>query len=294
MSPRHLLLALSIAAIWGFNFVVIRVGLTDFPPLLMTTLRFMLVSLAVPFVRRPDIGWGPLILIGSVWFTGQFGFLFVGMANGMPPGLASVVLQSQAFFTAMIAALVLRERPRPRQIAGIAVAFAGIGLIGFDTGQDVTMTGLALCMAAALAWGTGNVLVKRMGGTSDLLGLVAWLSLVPPIPLLILSIAFEGPARIESALVNASLMGIGALLYIGIFSTIFAFSAWGRLLRLYPAGTVAPFSLLVPVFGMASAVLLLGEAVTPVRLIASVFILAGLCLVALPARFFPSFGRRPA
>lgn len=294
MSPRHLLLALSIAAIWGFNFVVIRVGLTDFPPLLMTALRFMLVSLAVPFVRRPDIGWGPLILIGSVWFTGQFGFLFVGMANGMPPGLASVVLQSQAFFTAMIAALVLRERPRPRQIAGIAVAFAGIGLIGFDTGQDVTMTGLALCMAAALAWGTGNVLVKRMGGTSDLLGLVAWLSLVPPIPLLILSIAFEGPARIESALVNASLMGIGALLYIGIFSTIFAFSAWGRLLRLYPAGTVAPFSLLVPVFGMASAVLLLGEAVTPVRLIASVFILAGLCLVALPARFFPSFGRRPA
>ncbi|MGK9231691.1 EamA family transporter [Inquilinus limosus] len=282
MTPRHILLALLVAAIWGFNFVVIRIGLGNFPPLLLAALRFILAALPAVLLPRPQVPWPRMIAIGLTLFVGQFAFLFPGMLLGMPAGLASIVLQSQAFFTMLVAALALRERPTGRQIGGGAIAFVGLAVIASTAdGGDVTAIGLALTLAAALSWACGNVLL-RGAGKVDMLPMIVWLSLVPPLPLLALSAAIEGPAAIGHALASVSWTGIGTVLYLAVPTTLLGFGIWGHLLKLYPAATVAPFSLLVPIFGAASAALVLGERFGPARLLGMALILLGLAAVALP------------
>jgi O-acetylserine/cysteine efflux transporter len=183
VKPLHIGLAVLVAAICGLNFVAISIGLRDFPPLLMAALRFALVGLAAFFLPRPALSWTRLTIIGLAWFAGQFGLLFSGMAAGMPAGLASVTLQSQAFFSVFIAASVLGERPSLRQAGGGGVALAGLALIAISAGSGgVTLAGLMLTIAAAVSWAAGNVLL-RSAGKVDMLAMVAWLSLVPPLPL---------------------------------------------------------------------------------------------------------------
>lgn len=282
LQPRHILLALLVAAIWGFNFVVIRIGLGSFPPLLLATLRFVLAALPVLVLPRPAVPWPRMIAIGLTLFVGQFAFLFPAMMIGMPPGLASIVLQSQAFFTILIAAMALRERPSGRQLGGAAVAFAGLAVIGTTVGGgDVTALGLALSLAAAGSWACGNVLL-RGAGKVDMLPMIVWLSLIPPVPLLALSLAVEGPTAIGHAFATVGWTGVGTVLYLAIPTTILGFGIWGHLLKLYPAATVAPFSLLVPIFGAGSAALVLGEQFGPARLAGMALILLGLAIVALP------------
>lgn len=283
MQPIHILLALLVAAVWGVNFVVIRVGLDAFPPLLLAALRFVLACLPVLWLPRPAVSWPRLLALSLAWFAGQFGLLFTGMAVGMPPGLASIVLQSQAFFTVLISALVLRERPGRRQLGGVGVALAGLALIGSTAGTDgATALGVLLTIGAALCWASGNVLL-RGAGPVDMLPLVAWMSLIPPLPMLGLSLALEGPERVGAALSHLSLSGVGSLLYITLLSTGFGFSVWGRLLRTYPAPIVAPFSLLVPVFGATAAHLAFGEQFSDQRLAGMALILAGLTVTAWPS-----------
>jgi len=282
VKPKDILLALMVVALWGGNFVVIRVGLDSFPPLLLAALRFVPVALLAPFLPRPAMSWKRLTALGLAWFVAQFSLLFLGMAVGMPPGLASVVLQSQAFITIAVAALVLGEKPGLKQLAGTVVALAGLALIGMTAGSGgVTLAGFLLILAAALFWSVGNILM-RGAGKVDMFGLIVWLSLIPPLPLLGLSWLFEGPERIALAMTHLNAAGLGAVLYLTVFATIIGYGGWGKLLNTYPASTVAPFSLLIPVFGAACAYLALGESFGPRRTAGMALILAGLAVVALP------------
>lgn len=285
MKPRHILLALLVAAIWGINFTVISVGLGSFPPLLLAALRFAIAAVPALFIPRPNIRWSLYIWIGATLFLGQFALLFTGMAAGITAGLASVVLQSQAFLTILVASAFLREKPTFKQISGTLAAFAGLVVIA-DTagGADFTMTGLGLCLAAALCWAVGNVLLRRAGTATDMFALVAWLSLIPPVPLLILSLIVDGPATLGHAVRTMSWAGVGAVLYIAVLSTTLCFAIWGQLLKKYPASAVAPFSLLVPIFGAASAALFLGEKFEPMRIAGMSMVLAGLVVVVIPAK----------
>ena len=282
MKPRHMLLALLVAAIWGINFTIIRIGLGSFPPLLLAALRFVVASLPVLILPRPNVPWPRFLWIGATLFLGQFALLFMAMALGLPAGLASVTLQSQAFLTILVAAVALDEKPTARQVAGCLVAFAGLGAIGLTVGGDFSMTGLVLCLASALCWAVGNVSL-RGAGKVDMLAMVVWLSLIPPIPLFALSFLFEGPETIGHALSVMDWRGAGAVLYIAVLSTILCYAIWGHLLKLYPAGTVAPFSLLVPIFGALSARIVLGEQFETMRIAGMLLILAGLLVVVFPA-----------
>jgi O-acetylserine/cysteine efflux transporter len=284
MSRRDILLATVVAAVWGLNFVVIEVGLRELPPLLFAALRFTLVAFpAVLIVRRPAVPWRLVIVFGLFLGVGQFGLLFVGMDLGVPAGLASLVLQCQAMFTLGFAATILHERPTGRQLAGCAVAFAGIALIATGRAADVSLVGLALCIAAAASWGAANV-TTRIAKPPDAVALLVWASLVPPLPLLGLSLAFEGPGQIADAFAQIGPSGIVALLYVVVLATLFGFGSWTALLRRYRAGVVAPFSLLVPVFGLLSAAALLDEAPNAAELAGAAVVLAGLLLTNLPAR----------
>jgi O-acetylserine/cysteine efflux transporter len=278
MKPRHVAIAVVIAAIWGLNFVVIDVGLASLPPLLFAGVRFVAAAFpAVLFVRRPAIPWRWFALTGLPLGVGQFGLLFIGMHIGMPAGLSSLVLQTQALFTAMFAAVMLRERPRRTQLAGMVVAFGGISLIGLSLGQGSPLLAFALCVGAAGMWGLANIGLRR-AQPPDAFAFVVWVSLVPPLPLLALSVIFEGPRTDLHALAHVSAGGVGALFYVAYVSTLVGFGAWGWLMRRYDAGQVAMYSLLVPPFGMSSAALFLGERITVTDAVAALLIVGGVGL----------------
>lgn len=292
MRPREILLALFVVIAWGVNFVIIEVGLGTMPPLLLAALRFAVAALPAIFIPRPAVPWPRFIFIGLVLFTGQFGLLFLSMKVGMPAGLASVVIQSQAFLTGPIAALALGERISPRQMGGTAIAFLGLAAIAATAGGGgVTLVGLLLCLGAALCWAIGNVAL-RGAGKIDMFAMVTWLSIVPPLPLLVLSYLFEGPQAIEGAFLHMGWAGIGAVAYIAIVSTNIGYGIWAYLLKLYPAAQVAPFSLLVPIVGIVSAALLLGEQFGSVRLAGMVLVFEGLIVAVFPFDRFVSRGSR--
>ncbi len=282
MRPIHIFGAILVALIWGVNFTIIRVGLGSFPPLLLVALRFVVAALPVFILPRPAVSWGRLIAIGATLFLGQYAFLFTGMSLGLPAGLASVLLQSQAFLTILMAALVLREKPTQRQIIGTVVSLLGLTTIATTVGgADFTLIGLVFCFASALSWACGNVLIRGVG-KADMLAFVSWLSLLQPIPLFILSLLFEGPGAIYYAMEAMNWAGISAVIYIGLLSTTVAFAIWSRLLSLYSAANVVPFSLLVPVFGTTSAAVFLGETFNFTKLIGMGLVLFGLVIIALP------------
>ncbi|HZG27259.1 MAG TPA: EamA family transporter [Ensifer sp.] len=295
MRPREILLALFVVVAWGVNFVIIEIGLGTMPPLLLAALRFAVAALPAVFIPRPAVPWPRFIFIGLVLFTGQFALLFISMKVGMPAGLASVVIQSQAFLTGPIAALVLGEKISPRQMGGTVIAFLGLAAIATTAGGGgVTLIGLLLSLGAALCWAIGNVAL-RGAGKVDMFAMVTWLSIVPPLPLLALSFLFEGPQAIETAFLHMGWAGIGAVAYIAIVSTNIGYGIWAYLLKLYPAAQVAPFSLLVPIVGILSAALLLGEQFGAVRLAGMVLVFVGLIVAVFPfgrfrARFPPTSG----
>jgi O-acetylserine/cysteine efflux transporter len=285
------LLALAIVFVWGLNFTVIKLGLAGVPPMLMGALRFMLVAFpAILFIRRPRVPWRMLLAYGATISLGQFAFLFYAMAVGMPAGLASLVLQSQAFFTLAIAALWLGEPVRWNNILGMAVAAAGLAMIGagasaHGAGHAGTMSvaGFLLTLGAAACWATGNIVSKRIGQV-DLLGLVVWGALIPIVPFTLLSLWFEGPERIADSVTHIAPMGIFAVVYLAFAATLFGYTMWGRLLTRYPASTVAPLTLLVPVVGLACAAVLLGEQMSALQWIGAAVVMGGLLVNVFGAR----------
>jgi O-acetylserine/cysteine efflux transporter len=276
MKPRDLLLALAVVVAWGVNFVVIEVGLKDFPPLLFSALRFLLAAVpAIFLLGRPRVAWRYVIAVGLALGVAKFGLLFVAMDRGVPAGLSSLVLQSQVIFTLVFAIAVLRERPRPTQVAGITIACLGMVLIMLDRGLSAPLGALALVIAAGACWGVSNT-ITRYAKPQDTLRFMIWVSAVAVVPLLVLSLLIEGPRADLDALRTIDVTGIGALGYLAFVATLFGFGVWGYLLRQYDASTVAPFSLLVPVVGMGAAWLLRGEAIGVQQAIAAVLIIGGM------------------
>ncbi|HJE27870.1 EamA family transporter [Stutzerimonas nitrititolerans] len=278
MSPKDLLLALVVIVVWGMNFVVIKVGLEDIPPMLLGALRFMLAAFpAVFFIRRPQLPLRWLFAYGATISLGQFAFLFYAMNVGMPAGLASLVLQSQAFFTLFFAALFLGERLRASNLIGLLIAAGGLLLIGLQGDRSMTLAGFVLTICAASMWALGNIVTRKVGKV-NLVGLVVWGSLIPPLPFLALSWLLEGPVRIETALRGIGLDSVLVLAYLSFGATILGYGLWSRLLSRYPAGTVAPFSLLVPVVGLTSAALLLDEHLGLLQTFGALLVMLGLVI----------------
>ncbi|HKX18830.1 MAG TPA: EamA family transporter [bacterium] len=279
MTARDAALAALTSVIWGLAFVAVKFALQTFSAPELTAVRFVLACLPAFAVRRPAVSWRMLVLIGLTLFTGQFLLLFYAYTRGLPPGLASVTQQTQAFFTVLLAAIFLREAPSLRQGTGIAVAFAGLALIATTVGGDVNAAGLALGVGGALSWAAGNVLVKRTAGV-PIFPLVVWASLVPPVPsLIVAALSAPGGVPLVTALRHASWLSIGAALYLGLMATTVAYAVWGGLRRRYPAAVVAPFALLAPCTGVVASALIFGEVFGPVRYAGMILILAGLIIV---------------
>lgn len=293
MATRDRLLAALVALLWGGNFLAIHVGLEHFPPLFLAALRFAVIAVpTVLFVPRPRVPTRWLVGYGVGFGTVQFVFLFVAMDIGMPTGLASLVLQASAPFTVLLGALLLRERPSGRQGAGIALAVLGLAAIALARAQSAAVLPVVLTLLGALGWAFGN-LASRMALRSasgagvdaappNPLHLTLWMSVIPPVPLLAMSWATEGPAAGWDALRAAGtpegIPGLLALAYLVVLATVVGSGIWTVLMRRHPAGVVAPYSLLVPVVGMGLAALVLGERPSVVELVAGVVIVGGVLL----------------
>jgi O-acetylserine/cysteine efflux transporter len=283
------LLAFAITAVWGFNFVVIKVGTDGVPPLLLAALRFAFLAVpAVFFVKPPRASWRLVAAYGIFLGVGEFGLLFMAIKLGAPAGMSSLILQAQAFFTALLAALFLGERIFLHSALGMAIASSGLALIGWMGRAPGAWSGhfaiaLTMLLGAALMWAVANVLARRIGDVGAL-NLIVWSSLASPLPLLALSLFFDGPSVIVTALHGISWVSIGAVAYLVLFSTLFGYGAWNHLIVKYGASRVAPFSMLVPIFGVSSGALFLGERVTGSFVLAAALVVLGLGV--------HSFGRR--
>lgn len=275
---RHLLLALGVVAVWGTNFTVIKVALDDFPPFLFASLRFSLAFFpATLFLPRPKVPWRELAAYGVLIGAGQFGLLYTALQSDISPGLASLVLQTQVFFTIGLSMALTGERVRLYQVLALGLAVGGIVLIAVRTGGETTLLGLGLCLLAAFSWASGNIVSRRAQGV-NMLAYVVWASMFAVPPLFALSLIVDGPSEIRA---SAGAAGVGAWLAVAYQSagnTMFGYGAWGWLLSRHPAATITPTALLVPVFGMAAAAILLDEALPAWKLIAAALVMAGLSL----------------
>ena len=275
---RPFLLALAVVAVWGTNFVIIRLGLNALPPLLFAALRFTLAALPLVFVlKRPAVPWRDLAAYGVLIGVGQFGLLFIAINGFIAPGLASLVVQTQVVFTIALAMRGTGERLAPVQWAALALAVAGLAVILGHTGGTTTPLGVALVIGAAFSWALGNM-VQRRAGRVDMLAFVVWSSLFAVPPLFALAFLFEGAPAIAKALGAAGPAVWAAVAWQAVGNTMFGYGAWGWLLARYPASSVAPMSLLVPVFGMGAAAVWLNEPLPGWKLAAAALIIGGLAV----------------
>ena len=288
LTPRHALLALAVVAVWGTNFVVIKLALGHLPPLLFATLRFTLAALPGVFLlKRPPVPLRTLALYGILIGVGQFGLLFIAMNGSIAPGLASLLMQSQVFLTIGLALWLGGEGLQRVQLVALTLGAAGLGVIATHTGGATSLGGVGLCLAASLSWACGNMVQRRSTGV-DMLAYVVWASLFAVPPLFVLALWREGWPAMAAGVAAADWTTWAAIVWQAIGNTMFGYGVWGFLLTRYPAAIVAPWSLLVPVFGMAAAAAILGEPLPPWKLAAGALILGGLALTL----FWPHFARR--
>ncbi|MFT0532104.1 EamA family transporter [Castellaniella hirudinis] len=294
MPLKDVLAALIVIVVWGANFVVIKFGVDEVPPMLLGALRFIFVAFpAVLFVPRPAVPWRYVVGYGATICLGQFVFLFLAIYLGMPAGLASLVLQAQAFFTVAIAALVLHEAIRLHHVLGIGLAI--VGLVMLDAGADsamVPLLGFVLTLVAAFSWACGNIVLK-CAGPVRMLSMVVWGALLPPIPFLLLSAAFEGPDRMLDSLLHLSWRAVAVVAYLSGVATLVGYVLWGRLLSRHPVARVAPLSLLIPVVGLLCADWVLDEKLGLWQWMGGVVVLIGLALNLFGARWLAGLRNRP-
>ncbi|MDZ7321060.1 O-acetylserine/cysteine exporter [Kosakonia sacchari] len=282
MTRKDVLLAMLVVVAWGLNFVVIKVGLHNMPPLMLAGLRFALVAFpAILFVARPKVPLRLLLGYGLTISFGQFAFLFCAIKFGMPAGLASLVLQAQAFFTIILGAGVFGERLQIKQLVGITLAVLGVLVLIESSlnGQHVPLLGFLLTLAGAFCWACGNIFNKKIMQHSSrpaIMSLVVWSALIPIVPFMVASLIFDGPALMLQSVVSIDFTTLLSLVYLAFVATILGYGIWGTLLGRYETWRVAPLSLLVPVVGMASAALLLGETLSALQLVGAVLVMAGL------------------
>jgi O-acetylserine/cysteine efflux transporter len=283
MKPADVCIAVLVAVIWGLAFVASRRALDEFSPELMTTLRFSIAAVPCLFVRKPDVSWPLLIAISFSLFLGQFLAQAFAIAHGVPVGLSSVIVQSQALFTIGFAALIFRELPTPVQGIGIAIATVGLLMICGTVGYDFSVGAFAVIMICPISFAIGNLLLRRAHG-APMFDLFAWLCLTAALPLAVLTLISNGPAPTWEELTRASPTGIACMLALGGISTSIAYWLWGRLLRDYPAAQVVPFALLVPFVGSAASSIVFGEKFGPLRLAGMFTVIGGIAIMLLARR----------
>ena len=282
LAPRDLLLTLATVTLWGFSFVPIKVGLRELPPFALAALRFFFAAVPLVLViKRPRMPWRDIAGYGVAIGVVQFGLLFLGMQLGMPAGLSSLVIQMQVFFTIGLAIAFFGDRLQRHNLVGAGIATTGIVILAAQKlieGAHATLVGFALVIVAALAWGVGNVISKHAAAAhdADMFGLIVWSSLIPPLPLAVLSFVFEGGTKAVSAVTSAGALTWACVLCLAWGATLFGFASWARLLHRYPTGLIAPFGLLIPVSGIACGAIFLGESLAPLQALGVALVFAGL------------------
>lgn len=289
MKLTDALIGVLVATMWGSAFFIIEIGLREFPPIFNASLRFFVASVPfVFFVKRGDIPWKWILIIGTT-FVLMFSTMYVGMRLGMPAGLTSLVLQSQVLFTVILAAIILRDKPKIWQKIGVAIGIVGIGMIAFGMTSVDSLAALFLVIIAALFYGLISIWLK-MAGKHSMLNLIVWVSLIPPLPLLALSLIFE-QGQWDSIL-NISGVGAFSVFYTSIIGTVLPFALWGMLLKKYSPHIVSPFALLVPVVGMVTSAMFLNEEFTLIEIYASILIIMGLIVALMGERLFATLRGR--
>src|ERR1700726_2551078 len=283
MKPFDVGLAIAVAVIWGLGFVASRLALDELSPALMTAMRFAIAALPCLFVRRPNVPWSVLIAISATLFLGQFLAQSWAIAHGVPVGLASVIVQSQALFTVAFAMVAFREIPARMQIVGIGVAAIGLLMICGTVGFDFSVGAFAVLMISPVSFAIGNLLL-RQARDLPMFDLFAWLCLGPALPLSALALVPDGPGATWHSLPQMSLTGLACVLGLGAISTSIAYWLWGRLLRDYPAAQVVPFALLVPFVGAGASTIVFGERFGPLRLSGMLIVVCGIAIMLLSKR----------
>ncbi|HAT1659388.1 TPA: EamA family transporter [Legionella pneumophila] len=293
MPFAHLLLALLVVFVWGINFIFVKLSLEEFSPLLLCAVRFLLASVpAVFFIKPPAVPFKIIAGYGLIMFALQFALLFIGLRVGMTPGVASLLMQVQVFFSMFFAIIFLGEQPQVGQIIGALIAFIGIGVVALHFDHNVSLMGFLCILAAAASWGVGNLITKKIHSV-NLIAVIVWSSFVACLPMFILSLVFEGPASFVTTYEHITWKGILSLLYIVYISTWVGYGVWNWLISRYPVGMVVPFTLLVPVVGILSSVLILGEPFYLWKLVAGLLVISGLCINLLTTRLFVAKTQQP-
>lgn len=278
LPPLHFLLALLVVAVWGTNFVVIHYGLSHFPPFTFAALRFALaVFPAILFVPRPSAPMVRIAAYGLLIGVGQFGLLYVAMDGHITPGLASLVVQTQVFFTIGFTTLFTRERVAPLQWVALGLCAIGLAVIALATDGSASTLGLLLVVAAGASWGVANLISRSISG-DRVLSFIVWSSLFAVPPLIVIAAVVDGPARVIEAMSTADAAAWGSVLWQSAANTLFGYAVWSWLLSRHPAALIAPTALLVPIFGLTASMLFVGEAMPFWKLAAAAVIVAGLAL----------------
>ncbi|HHV37866.1 MAG TPA: EamA family transporter [Tepidimicrobium sp.] len=292
MGRRDFILALLVIIIWGANFTVVKLGLEGIPSMLLISLRYTITAIpAVFFIKRPKLEWKYIILYGLTVGVGQFACLFYAIEIGMPPGLSSIVVQVQAFISPFLAWLILKERLYTKQLIGFLAASVGLAIIGLTSISGITrmpLGGFILTIGAAIFWAASNIVVRfaaersfEKGQPLDMLGLIVWGALVPPIPLLLFALILYDPNTLVNAMINLGGISIFAILYLALGCTLFGYVIWSQLIAKYSVGKIAPLSLLIPITGLLTARLVLSEQLTTMQWLGVVIVLAGLIIADL-------------
>lgn len=285
MPIYHLLLVLLVVIVWGGNFIFVKLGLNEIPPLLLCAMRFFLASFpAILFIKPPSAPIKMVVIYGLVMFGLQFSLLFLGMYAGMPPGLASILTQVQVFLSILFAAIVLKEIPTSWQMIGGCISFCGIGVVALHLDHHATLAGFLLIIAGAATWGIGNLITKKISHV-NMLSLIVWGSFVACFPLTLLSLLIEGPQKIMYTFNHLSWMGVLSVAYIVYASTWIGYGVWNYLICRYHVSVVVPFTLLVPIVAILSSVIFLHEPFQGWKLMAGLLVITGLCINFLAPRF---------
>lgn len=289
MPITHLLLALLVVVIWGVNFLFVKLGLREISPLLLCASRFIFASIpAVFFIKPPKVPFRILASYGLIMFALQFSLVFLGMYFGMTAGMASVIMQVQVFFSIIFAAVLLKEFPKQNQIIGALVAFIGIGIVGVHANHfnnDISLLGLVCLLGAAAMWGFGNLITKKTNNI-NMMALVVWSSLVAAVPMFMISLILEGPHQILVTFQHLTWKGWASIGYIVYASTWVGYGVWNWVLSRHTISTIVPLTLLVPIVGMLSSVIFMGESLQFWKLEAGVLVIAGLGINLLSLKMF--------
>lgn len=297
MKRKDFILAILVIIIWGANFTVIKLGLGGVPPMLLVTLRFTLVAFpAVFFIKPPKMSLKDILLYGFTVGVGQFGCLFYAMHIGMPAGLASIIVQLQAFISPLLGCIFLKENLKTKQLIGFIIGALGLIVIGIDSSTNeitsIPLVAILLTICAPIFWSISNIVVnvaskkaKDKGEKLDMLSLVVWASLVPPIPTLILALIIDSPQTLINSMYNLNIMSIFSALYLAFGATLFGYGFWSILISKYPLNKISPLSLLVPITGLLTARIILFEKLSKMQWLGVSIIIIGLMITNLDLKY---------